>query len=156
MKKTILGVGKIKEKFLREGIEEYTKRMKHISIIETKAFTSQNPSEKEQIRLKDKEAKEILKIIDIKKNALLIALCIEGDMLDSIELSTYLENMKMKYSETVFIIGGSFGLSEQVIEKVDRKISFSKMTFPHQLMRLILVEQLYRAEEIEKNTAYHK
>lgn len=149
----IVAVGKIKESFLRDGIDEYVKRIKafdKIEIIEVKEYNTDNIK---QNILNEGEA--ILKEINDKDY--LITLEIKGKELDSIELSQKIDEIKCYNSSTItFVIGGSNGLSPMVSEKSNFKLSFSKMTFPHQLMRLILVEQIYRANTILANKEYHK
>jgi 23S rRNA (pseudouridine1915-N3)-methyltransferase len=147
----LICVGKIKEKFLREAILEYQKRLSKytkLEIIEIPDY-SINPFEN-----KLKEGELILK--NIKEKDFVITLEIEGKMLDSEELSNYLEKVKIINSNIVFIIGGSDGLSDSVSQRSNFKLSFSKLTFPHQLFRIILLEQIYRAFKIENNESYHK
>ncbi|MCR5784277.1 MAG: 23S rRNA (pseudouridine(1915)-N(3))-methyltransferase RlmH [Eubacterium sp.] len=159
MKITIICVGKIKEKYFTDAIAEYSKRMSRYSSFEIKEVsdekTPDNASEKECLLIKEKEGERLLKLWD--ENAYNIALCIEGKMLDSVELSHKIEDIMLSgKSHICFIIGGSLGLSENIVKKSDYKLSFSKMTFPHQLMRVILCEQIYRAFRISNNEPYHK
>lgn len=147
----ILCVGKIKESFLREAIREYEKRLAKytkIEIIEVADF-SLTPAMNKQ-----KEGELLLK--HVKEHDYVIALAIDGKMLNSVELSKYLENQKSRNSTFVFVIGGSDGLSDEVLKRSDLRLSFSKMTFPHQLFRVLLLEQIYRAFKIENNESYHK
>ncbi|HLT00066.1 MAG TPA: 23S rRNA (pseudouridine(1915)-N(3))-methyltransferase RlmH [Acholeplasma sp.] len=147
MRIKIISVGKIKQPEIISLIENYTKQMKQFSIVEI-------PDEKDETGM-EKEGQQILSKID--KDAFVIVLAIEGKTFDSKEFAEYLNTVSMHHSSTInFIIGGSYGLSKSVKEKADFLLSFSKMTFPHQLMRLILVEQIYRAEAILKNHPYHK
>lgn len=159
MKITILCVGKIKEKYFTDAIAEYSKRLSRYCTFTIKEVsdekTSENASDKEINIIKDKEGERLLKVWD--ENAFTIALCIDGKQLDSVELSQKIDSVTVNgYSHIQFIIGGSLGLSEAVIRKADFKLSFSKMTFPHQLMRVILCEQIYRAFRIINNEPYHK
>ncbi len=159
MKITILCVGKIKEKYFTSAIAEYAKRLGRYCSFEIKEVTDEktpdNASEKECTIIKDKEGARLEKLLD--DNAYKIALCIDGSMIDSVELSNKIESIKLSgKSHIVFIIGGSLGLSDLIIKKADYKLSFSKMTFPHQLMRVILSEQIYRAFRISAGEPYHK
>lgn len=156
---TIISVGKLKEKYLKLGIEEFSKRLSKyckINIIEVpdeKAPESLSPAEMEAIKAKEGEG--ILK--HIKEGMYVIALDIKGKMLSSEELAAHLENLGVVgNSNIVFVIGGSLGLSKKVLDRSDYRLSFSLMTFPHQLMKLILLEQIYRAFRIMKNEPYHK
>lgn len=159
MKITIVSVGKIKEKFFEDAIKEYSKRLSKyckLNIIEVKdEKTKENASEKEENLVKEIEGKRILeKISDSSK---IIALAIEGKEFDSIGLSKELENNRVSGdSDITFVIGGSLGLHETVLDRASLKLSFSKMTFPHQLMRVILLEQIYRSFRIINNEPYHK
>ncbi|AEF18328.1 MULTISPECIES: 23S rRNA (pseudouridine(1915)-N(3))-methyltransferase RlmH [Thermoanaerobacterium] len=155
----VIAVGKIKERFIEDGIQEYAKRLKpycNINITEVndeKAPESLSDKEKEAIMLKEGS-----KIIDkIRKGSFIISLCIEGRQMDSVEFARYIEDvMTAGNSNITFVIGGSLGLHDDIKSMSDLKLSFSKMTFPHQLMRLILVEQIYRAFKIMKGETYHK
>ena len=156
---TIVSVGKVKEKYLRDGIEEYRKRLTrycNIDLIEVpdeKAPETLSP--KEEAQVKEKEGQAILK--HIKDNSYVIALAINGKQLSSEELSDFISVRAMNGdSSLVFVIGGSLGLSPEVLSRADYKLSFSKMTFPHQLMRMILLEQVYRGYRIMKGEPYHK
>lgn len=156
---SIVSVGKIKEKYLNEGIKEYSKRLskycslKIIEVDDKKA--SENLSDKEIDIIKNKEGEKILS--KIPSGVYVIALAIEGKQLSSEALSDKLnETMIEGNSHLVFVIGGSLGLSEDVLKRANMKLSFSKMTFPHQLMRMILLEQVYRSFRIMRNEPYHK
>ena len=159
MKITIISVGKIKEKYFTDAIDEYLKRLSKyckLNIIEVKdEKTKENASVTEEDIVKETEGKRILeKISDSSK---VIALAIEGVEYDSIELAKQLESYRVSgTSDLTFIIGGSLGLHKTVLERADLKLSFSKMTFPHQLMRVILLEQIYRSFRIINNEPYHK
>ncbi|VEU82880.1 23S rRNA (pseudouridine(1915)-N(3))-methyltransferase RlmH [Acholeplasma hippikon] len=147
MKIKVIGVGKIKQKELLSLIDDYTKQIKDISIIEI-------PDEKDSNGM-EKEGKQILSKLD--NEDYVIALAIEGKQLDSVGFSELLDKVQTFHSSSIaFIIGGSYGLSDQVKQRANFLLSFSKMTFPHQLMRLMLVEQIYRALAILKNHPYHK
>ena len=156
---TLICVGKIKEKYYTDAINEYQKRLSKyakLKIIQCDdEKTPQGASIKEEELIKEKEGERILK--NIPDDAKLIALCIDGKEYDSMSFSRYMEDMQIRgASHICFIIGGSLGLSHLVTEKCDLKLSFSKMTFPHQLMRVILLEQIYRGFKIIKNEPYHK
>lgn len=159
MKISILCVGKVKEKFYRDAIEEFTKRLSRyckLDIIEVVDEKTDEQATETEIRLiKEKEGNRLLK--NIKDDAYVIALCIDGKQLDSEELSQKMEKLGvLGTSHICFIIGGSLGLSDEVIKRADYKLSFSKMTFPHQLMRVILLEQIYRCYRIMNHEPYHK
>ncbi|CCC57749.1 23S rRNA (pseudouridine(1915)-N(3))-methyltransferase RlmH [Caloramator australicus] len=159
MNLTIISVGKLKEKYLKEGISEYLKRLSKyakVEIIEVPDEKApENLSEREEENVKDKEGQNILK--HIKDNMYVIALDINGKNLSSEEFAQFLNQRAIEGSSSIaFIIGGSIGLSKDVLNRADFKLSFSKMTFPHQLMRLILLEQIYRAYRIISGEPYHK
>lgn len=159
MKITVLTVGKVKEKFYRQAIEEFEKRLSRyckLEIVEVQdEKTPDRASETEEMQIKEKEGQRLLKYI--KEDAWVCVLAIEGKMLDSVELSQKLERLGVEgTSHMIFVIGGSLGLSEEVMKRADFKLSFSKMTFPHQLMRVILMEQIYRAYRIMQGEPYHK
>lgn len=159
MKITILCVGKVKEKFYRDAIDEFCKRLSRyckLEIIEVADEKTEEQSSENEIRLvKAKEGERILK--NIKEDAYVITLCIDGKQLDSEELSKKIESLGVNgVSHVYFVIGGSLGLSDEVIKRADYKLSFSKMTFPHQLMRVILLEQVYRSYRIMNHEPYHK
>ena len=148
----ILCVGKIKEQYLKDAIMEYEKRIhkySKIEIIEIPDFDNENIG-----IIKNHECDLILKHIDSKDY--IITLEIEGEMIDSITFSKKIDNILMNNSNITFIIGGSYGLSDNIKAISNYKLSFSKMTFPHQLFRVILLEQIYRAFKILKNESYHK
>lgn len=159
MKITVITVGKIKEKYFTMAIDEYTKRLSRycrLEIIELQdEKTPDHSSEALNLQIKAKEGDRILTAI--KDDAYVIALAIEGKMLDSVELSEKIESLGVNgTSHIAFVIGGSLGLDERVLQRADMKLSFSKMTFPHQLMRVVLLEQIYRAYRIISNEPYHK
>lgn len=156
---TIITVGRIKEKYIKLGIEEFTKRLKsycNLKIIEVSdEATPDNASEKEERLIKEKEGEKILR--HIPKNSYIIPLVIDGRQLSSEGLAEKIDGLGIDgISDITFIIGGSLGLQNEIISQADFKLSFSKMTFPHQLMRLILLEQVYRAFRIIRNEPYHK
>lgn len=159
MKITILCVGKVKEKFYRDAIGEFTKRLSRyckLDIIEVSdEKTDEQATQTEIDIVKNKEGERILK--NIKDDAYVFCLAIEGTQLDSVELSQKMDKlMSSGKSHIYFVIGGSLGLSDAVLKRADYKLSFSKMTFPHQLMRVILLEQIYRSFRISNNEPYHK
>lgn len=156
---TIISVGKLKEKYLKLGIDEYSKRLTRyckLSIAEVPDEKApENLSDAEMEAVKGKEGESILRYI--KEGMYVIALDIKGKMISSEELAVCLENLGITGNSNIaFVIGGSLGLSKEVIKRSDYKLSFSPMTFPHQLMKLILLEQIYRAFRIIKNEPYHK
>ena len=155
----IVSVGKLKEKYLKMGIEEYTKRLgayAKIDLVEVSDEKApENLSEADMEIVKKKESDRIL--AKIGSDTYVIALAIEGKMKSSEQLANDMESL-MTYgrSKIAFVIGGSLGLHEDVLKRSDEKLSFSKMTLPHQLMKLVLVEQVYRAFRIMKGEPYHK
>lgn len=159
MKITIITVGKVKEKYLKEAISEYSKRLSKYCKLEILEVadekTPDNASEILQMQIRDREGERILK--RIKEDAYVIALAIDGVMLDSEELAVKMNRLGVGgTSHITFVIGGSIGLGTEVMKRADYKLSFSKMTFPHQLMRVILLEQVYRSYRINSNQPYHK
>lgn len=159
MKISCITVGKVKEKFYVQAIAEFQKRLSKyakLEIIEVQdEKTPDKASEKQESQIKDIEGQRILKYI--KEKDYVIALAIEGDMPDSIQLAKKIDRLGISgVSHIVFIIGGSLGLSHEVLNRADEKLSFSKMTFPHQLMRVILLEQIYRSFRIIHGEPYHK
>lgn len=152
-------MGKIKEKFYRDAIEEYKKRLSKYCRLEIfEAADEKNPdgdNEAARQRVLKKEGEALLAFL--KEDAYVIALDIRGKMLDSVELSDKIERLGVEgRSHILFVIGGSLGLSEDVRRRADFRLSFSSMTFPHQLMRVILLEQVYRSFRIINNEPYHK
>lgn len=159
MKITVITVGKIKEKYLKDAIAEYSKRLSKyckLEIIEVAdEKTPDNASEVVEDAIRAKEAERILKYV--KEDAYVVTLEIGGKMLSSEELAEKIEKLGVQgTSHIIFIIGGSIGLGKAVLEKSDYALSFSKMTFPHQLMRVILLEQVYRSYRIISGEPYHK
>lgn len=148
----IVCVGKIKEKFFREAIVEYQKRLTRyakVEIIELNDFDFDN---KDIVLEKEKE--NILKVLSDKDY--IITLEIEGKQMTSLEFSRKIENIFLENSNITFIIGGSYGLHSDIKKRSNLSLSFSSFTFPHQLFRIILMEQIYRAFKIQKNESYHK
>ncbi len=152
-------VGTLKEEYLKAGIKEYLKRLHAFAKVEIVEIEEEpakkNPSVGEIARILDSEAQRILKAF--KTGSHLIALDIEGDQMTSESFAEMIEDIgKYASSNLVFVIGGSWGLADAIKNKCSRRVSFSRMTFPHQLMRLIFIEQLYRAFTITNNHNYHK
>lgn len=159
MKISVIAVGSLKEKFLKDGCNEYLKRLSafaKVNIVEVgEERCSQNPSDNEIVQVLDKEGKRIL--AKIPKGAYVVPMCIEGQQLSSEDFSKKIENIALNGNgEIAFVIGGSFGLSDEVKSAGDFKMSFGKLTLPHQLMRVVLLEQIYRAFSISNNSKYHK
>lgn len=159
MKITIITVGKIKEKYLKDAIAEYSKRLTKyckLDIVEVAdEKTPDNASEVVEESIRDKEAERIMK--HIKDDMYVITLEIGGRMLSSEELASTIEKLGIQgKSDIAFVIGGSIGLGKEVLKRSNYALSFSKMTFPHQLMRVILLEQIYRSYRIIKGEPYHK
>ncbi|MBE5958060.1 MAG: 23S rRNA (pseudouridine(1915)-N(3))-methyltransferase RlmH [Lachnospiraceae bacterium] len=159
MKVSIISVGKIKEKYFVSAIEEYSKRLSRyckLNLIEVAdEKTVENASEATLDVIKAKEAERIIK--NISDDMYVITLEIKGDMIDSVALSNKINDITVRgYSNICFIIGGSVGLHKSVSDRADYKLSFSKMTFPHQLMKVVLLEQIYRSFRILNNEPYHK
>ena len=159
MKITLITVGKIKEKYLRDAIAEYTKRLSKyckLEIVEVAdEKTPDNASGVVEEQIRTKEGERILK--HIKDDACVITLEICGKMLSSEELAEKIDSLGVRgISHIIFVIGGSIGLGTEVLKRSDFALSFSKMTFPHQLMRVILLEQIYRSYRIINGEPYHK
>lgn len=159
MKITLITVGKIKEKYLKDAIAEYSKRLSRyckLEIIEVAdEKTPDNASETVEDDIRDKEGERILKYV--KDDAYVVTLEIKGKLLTSEELAEKIDKLGIQgTSHIIFIIGGSIGLGKEVLKRSDYALSFSKMTFPHQLMRVILLEQIYRSYRIISHEPYHK
>lgn len=155
----IIAVGKLKEKYLTEGIAEYVKRIgpyAKLDIVEVpdeQAPMTMSPAEEE--RVKEREGERILS--KVKPDSHVIAMAIDGQMWTSEQLSAHLSDLAAYgRSRVTFVIGGSNGLSADVLRRADMKLSFGKITYPHQLIRLVLVEQVYRAFKIMRGEPYHK
>lgn len=155
----IIAVGKVKERYLRDAIDEYSKRLGRycrLTIIEVQdERTPDQASEGEERLIKRKEGERILK--HVRPNAYVIALAIDGTMLTSEGLADHMAQLGLRGTSHIqFIIGGSIGMDDDVLKRADYRLSFSRMTFPHQLMRVILLEQIYRAYKINSHEPYHK
>ena len=159
MKITLIAVGKIKERYFEDAIREYSKRLSRYCRLEiiqvADEKTPDGASEAPEEQIKEKEGRRILD--QIREGAYVIALAVEGKQLDSLELAARMERLAVEgKSQLVFLIGGSLGLSKEVMRRADFALSFSAMTFPHQLMRVILLEQIYRSFRIRAGEPYHK
>ena len=158
MRITVISVGKIKEKFFSDAVLEYKKRLSRFASLDIDEIKDEkipeNASQKEIDLILEKEGKAILE--KLPKNSYNIAMCIEGDELSSTQFSKKLDSIKSANSNITFIIGGSLGLWHKVKSASDMTLSFGKITFPHQLMRVVLLEQIYRAFKISANETYHK
>ncbi len=159
MKITIAAVGKLKEKYLKEAISEYSKRLSRFSEVEIievdDEYAPDTLSEAQESQVKKKEADKLLK--RVKQGSYVILLDLAGEQTTSSGFSAKIENIMLSgNSHITFIIGGSLGLDQSLINIADYRLCLSKMTFPHQLARVILLEQVYRAFKIIKNETYHK
>lgn len=155
----IICIGKLKERYWQDAVKEYSKRLGRfctLNIIELKESPLRaNPSQADEEAVKEAEGKDILG--KIKSGDYVITLEIKGKGLDSVQLADKISDLALQGRSTIdFVIGGSLGLSQEVSRRSDFKLSFSAMTFPHQLMRVILLEQVYRAFKINSNETYHK
>lgn len=155
---TIICAGKIKEKYFSDAIAEYKKRLSRFTDIDIIEIPDERipdkASAKEEAAIRQKEGAAML--AKVKPGSYVISMCIEGKELSSEELAARLDGITLNTSRIVFIIGGSLGLSDDVKQRSDLKLSFGKITFPHQLMRVVLLEQIYRSFKINNNEAYHK
>lgn len=158
MNVTVIAVGKLKESYLRDGCNEYIKRLgayAKVNVVEiNEERAGDNPSDAEIANVIQKEGQRIIQ--KIPKGAAVVSLCIEGKEYSSPQFSELIENISMQNSSVCFVIGGSFGLSDEVKNLGKYKLSFGKMTLPHQLARMVLLEQVYRAFSILNNSKYHK
>ena len=159
MKIKLVTVGKLKEKYLKDGIAEYTKRLSRFSKLEIVELadekTPDKASEVENQQILEKEGNRIL--AKISEREFVVALAIEGKQFASEEFSSILSDITVRgFSDITFVIGGSLGLSPTVKKRANLLMSFGKLTLPHQLMRLVLVEQIYRAFMIQQGSPYHK
>ena len=159
MRITLICVGKLKEKYLSQGVEEYVKRLSRYCTLEIIELADEKTPDNASLALeemiKKKEGERILKAL--KDDSYCIALAIGGKQLSSEELAEKVDSLGVSGNSHIsFVIGGSLGLSAEVLNRADYLLSFSKMTFPHQLMRMILLEQIYRAYRINQNQPYHK
>ena len=148
---TLITVGKIKEKYIKEGIEDYLKRLSKYTKIELIELEDEAFDKTKTLK---KEAEKIIKKINPK--SYIVTLEIDGKQISSPELSELIEKTTITHSNITFIIGGSYGLDDEIKKISNYKLSFSKMTFPHQLFRLLFLEQLYRSYKIINNEEYHK
>lgn len=159
MRITLVCVGKIREKFFTEAVAEYSKRLSRYCRLEIVQVADEKTPEKasaaQERQIRAVEGERIL--AQIRDSAYVIALAIEGEPRSSVELAARLAALGVGgHSDLVFVIGGSLGLSEEVLRRADEKLSFSRMTFPHQLMRVVLLEQIYRCFKINAGEPYHK
>ena len=154
----IIGVGRLKERWERDACAEYMKRLKRFCALEMRELDDQpepdKPSDLLNKRVMEREGQAILACV--RPNDRVVALCIDGKSYDSVQFAGKMADWSMDGRRLVLVIGGSLGLSQAVIDRADEKLSFSKFTFPHQLMRVILLEQVYRAFKIGANERYHK
>ncbi len=148
----IICIGKIKETYFKEAIEEYRRRLSKYTSLEIIELPDEGLLDEVSTLKKEKE--HILKVLNPKDY--IVTLEIEGKMYNSIEFSEHIEKIFLQNSNLTFIIGGSYGLDEEIKALAREKISFSKMTFPHQLFRVLLLEQIYRAFKIKNHETYHK
>ena len=159
MKIKVVSIGKIKEKYLLAGIKEYTKRLQAFTKIEFFELEDEKIPDKattaQEEQIKEKEGKRLLE--KIKDDEYVILLDLHGKELDSVELSQHLEKMMISGKSTItFVIGGSLGLSKDVIQRSNFRLCFSKLTFTHQMIKLFLLEQIYRSFKIMNHQVYHK
>ena len=158
MNMALICMGRLKEKYWRDAAAEYEKRLSRFGKWETIELpdlpepSNSSPAIEEQIKKKEGDA--ILS--KIRDGDIVVCLCIDGKQMDSVELSEFFRERAMGGSRVVFVIGGSLGLSDDVIRRANKKLSMSKMTFPHQLFRVMLLEQVYRAQKIIAGERYHK
>lgn len=154
----IICIGKIKEKFFKDAIDEYSKRLSKYCKLNILELPDEKIPDKTntniEFEIKSKECDNIIK--HIKKDSYIICLDLKGKEFSSEELSKEIENISMQSSQITFVIGGSLGLTEKILNLSNKKICFSKMTFPHQLIRIFLLEQLFRSFKISNGETYHK
>ena len=155
---SIICVGKLKEKYLKDAVAEYTKRISRFAKLEIVELADEKiperASQKEEQRVIENEGNLILS--KIRESSFIVAMCVEGELISSEELSELCEMAAMQKGHITFIIGGSLGLDERVKKRADKCISFGRITLPHQLIRVVLTEQIYRAFKISNGEAYHK
>lgn len=155
---TLITVGKLKEKYFKDAVLEYSKRLSRFSKLEIIEVPDEkipdNASKKQEEQIKEKEGRAILS--HVKENTYFISLCVEGKEFSSEELASKISSLSMTTSHITLAIGGSLGLSDEVKNRSSLRLSFGRITLPHQLMRVILLEQLYRAFKINANESYHK
>ena len=154
----VICIGKVKEKFFRDAIDEYSKRLSKYCKLNILELPDEKIPDKLNLNLeneiKNKECENIIN--HIKKDSYIICLDLKGKQFSSEELSKNIENISMQYSNITFIICGSLGLNEKILNIANQKICFSKMTFPHQLIRIFLLEQIFRAFKISNGETYHR
>ena len=155
---SLICVGKLKEKYLRDALLEYSKRLSRFCRLEITELPDEkipgNASAAEEAQILMREGKRIL--ANIKDGTPIVAMCIEGKLVSSEDMAEQVECFAMQNGRAAFVIGGSLGLSDEVKSRAAAKISFGRITLPHQLMRVVLTEQIYRAFKIINNEAYHK
>lgn len=155
---SVVCVGKLKEKYLRDAVSEYSKRLSRFCKLDIVELADEkipdNASEKQLDQILEREGQLILS--KIKPCTPIVAMCIEGELVTSEQLAAKVEHFAMQSGSAAFVIGGSLGLSEEVKRRAVAKISFGRITLPHQLMRVVLSEQIYRAYKIINNESYHK
>lgn len=155
---SLICVGKLKEKYLRDALLEYSKRLSRFCRLEITELPDEkipdNASAAEEAQILMREGKRIL--ANIKDGTPIVAMCIEGKLVSSEDMAEQVERFAMQNGRAAFVIGGSLGLSDEVKSRAAAKISFGRITLPHQLMRVVLTEQIYRAFKIINNEAYHK
>ena len=154
----IICVGKLKENYLKEAVSEYTKRLSRFTNINIIELPDQKIPEKSNPKIEEKilEKEGDMILSKIKEDSYVIAMCIEGTLISSENLAQTIGTLAQTKNNISFIIGGSLGLSDKIKKRADIKISFGRITLPHQLMRVILCEQIYRAFKINANETYHK
>ena len=155
---TVICIGKLKEKYLKEAVSEYSKRLSRFVKLDIAELPDckipENASPAQERAVLDKEGEKILS--RIKPDSYTVAMCIEGKQISSTEFAGKLNQISMVSGNITFIIGGSLGLSDDVKKRADMHLSFGRITLPHQLMRVILLEQVYRGYKINNHEAYHK
>ncbi len=156
---TVLSVGKIKEKYWTEALQEYSRRLSRYCSLKLQEVadepTPDGAGEALELQIKQKEGQRLLRLI--REDSYVIALAIDGKRMSSEQFAAHLETLGIQgRSQIVFVIGGSLGLSPEVLTRADERLSFSDFTFPHQLMRVILLEQIYRGFRIIRSEPYHK
>jgi 23S rRNA (pseudouridine1915-N3)-methyltransferase len=155
LKINIISIGKVKDKYISNGIDEFSKRLSKYVNFNIVELVEEDDNKGINIAI-SKESNRIMDLINKKNNVYNVLLDIHGEMVSSVAMARKIEELSLRYSEINFIIGGSNGVNEELKSYVDYKISFSLFTFPHQLMKLILSEQIYRWVSINKNIKYHK
>lgn len=155
LKINIISIGKVKDKYISNGIDEFSKRLSKYVNFNIVELVEEDDNKGINIAI-SKESNRIMDLINKKNNVYNVLLDIHGEMVSSVTMARKIEELSLRYSEINFIIGGSNGVNEELKSYVDYKISFSLFTFPHQLMKLILSEQIYRWVSINKNIKYHK